>query len=142
MIRFFVPGIPIAKGNMRIFTNTKGKPFMVDKRSASLSSWASEIKSAAMKAKATVSHDAVCLDMVFHMQRPKSHYNRKGDIKESMIDKPHITRSDLDKMVRMVLDSLTGIAYADDSQVCYLDAEKSYADEGTGFKPGVTIEIS
>ena len=44
---------------------------------------------------------------------------------------------DLDKLIRAVLDSLSGIAYIDDSQVVEIIARKSYAEE-----PGLDISIS
>ena len=44
---------------------------------------------------------------------------------------------DLDKMVRAVGDSLTGVAYIDDAQIIEMTAIKSY-----GEPAGVHIEIS
>jgi Holliday junction resolvase RusA-like endonuclease len=40
----------------------------------------------------------------------------------------HITRPDLDKLVRGVCDALTGVLWIDDSQVTVLMASKAYAD--------------
>lgn len=39
------------------------------------------------------------------------------------------TRPDLDKLVRAVLDALTGIAFVDDAQVVTIAAEKRYGAE-------------
>jgi Holliday junction resolvase RusA-like endonuclease len=44
---------------------------------------------------------------------------------------------DLDKLIRAVLDALTGIAYHDDAQVVELVTTKKY-----GAEPGVDISIS
>lgn len=49
------------------------------------------------------------------------------------------TDGDIDKLVRALLDAMTGIVYKDDSQVCDSSERKRYAD---GTKPGVWIYIS
>lgn len=74
-------------------------------------------------------HDgAVEMEMIFCVTRPKSVPQSK---------RPHMTvMPDLDKFVRAVLDSLTGYAYNDDSQVVSIKALKRYADND-----GFTIKI-
>ena len=53
--------------------------------------------------------------------------------------KPYPTgKPDVDKLSRAILDSLTGIAYEDDSQVVKLTAQKVY----TYAAPGVYITVS
>lgn len=41
---------------------------------------------------------------------------------------------DLDKLIRAVLDALTGVAYRDDSQVTLILASKVYGQEGVRIK--------
>ena len=41
----------------------------------------------------------------------------------------HISRPDLDNLIKAVLDALNGIAYNDDSQICSVSASKFYAQE-------------
>lgn len=41
-----------------------------------------------------------------------------------------IRRPDLDNVIKVVLDALNGIAYADDAQVVRLEARKEYAADG------------
>ena len=48
----------------------------------------------------------------------------------------HVSRPDLDKLARALLDALTGIVYRDDSQVCSLSCSKCYAEQ-----PGVDVRI-
>ena len=60
------------------------------------------------------------------MPRPKAHLRANGDVKEAAQTLIHTKKPDIDKLVRLVLDALTGIAYVDDSQVVLLYAEKSY----------------
>lgn len=49
----------------------------------------------------------------------------------------HTSRPDIDNLQKSCLDSLNGIAYIDDSQVCYLISRKQYCDN---FE-GVIIDI-
>lgn len=54
----------------------------------------------------------------------------------------HVSKPDLDKLARAILDALTGILYRDDSQVVRIVASKRYATLGTGGEleqPGVHL---
>lgn len=51
---------------------------------------------------------------------------------------PHVKRPDVDKLMRALLDALTGIVWVDDSQVCYAMVNKVYAWNG---QPGADIII-
>lgn len=62
---------------------------------------------------------AVSVAIVFRVERPKT------------VDREHpAVQPDLDKLVRAVLDSLTGTVLADDAQVVRLVAEKRYTRSG------------
>lgn len=58
---------------------------------------------------------AISIQLDFAFIKPKT-VNR---------DRPSV-KPDLDKLIRAVLDALTGIAYTDDSQVVRILAQKSY----------------
>ena len=60
----------------------------------------------------------VSLTIIFHMRKPKS--ARKAATWP-------ITRPDVDKLARAVLDAIDGVCYGDDSQVVYICAVKEYA---------------
>jgi crossover junction endodeoxyribonuclease RusA len=51
----------------------------------------------------------------------------------------HIKKPDVDKLIRSVLDAITGVVWIDDNQVCAVEAYKQYAD--IGVSPGVNIRI-
>jgi len=51
----------------------------------------------------------------------------------------HVKRPDLDKLIRAVCDSLTGIFYRDDSQIFSIQAAKFYED--AKYPVGVKIEV-
>jgi Holliday junction resolvase RusA-like endonuclease len=73
---------------------------------------------------------AVRIVAAFYLPRPKA---LKGD-------KPHVTRPDGDKLLRGILDALTGILYLDDSQVTQVKGSKFYA--GVGESPRADIAIT
>src|SRR5262245_54945311 len=60
---------------------------------------------------------AVVLTVTFRLPRPVSAPRRVIH---------HLTKPDLDKLTRNVLDALTGVLYADDKQVVDLHARKRY----------------
>lgn len=48
-----------------------------------------------------------------------------------------ITRPDIDNYVKLLCDALNGYLFADDSQICHLEAEKVY-----GQPPRIEIDIT
>jgi len=74
---------------------------------------------------------AVKVDCTFYLQRPKSHYRTgkfAGMLKDTMLDKYHTSKPDRDNLDKLVLDSLTGYIWKDDSQVVTGVIRKEYAD--------------
>lgn len=131
-ISFRVWGTPVPKGSMRAFVN-KGKPVIVHQNSGGIGEWTQSVASAAKDARERASEhlvtDAVEVDMAFYLPRPKT-VSRKL---------PH-KRPDLDKLIRTVLDAITGILFADDGQVVHITAGKYYADKGE-LTPGVFVSV-
>jgi crossover junction endodeoxyribonuclease RusA len=73
----------------------------------------------------------VCVEVVFHFKRPASHYRGKsGELREGVPTRfAHgVQRGDLDKLLRAVLDALTGVAFADDRQVVDIHASALIGD--------------
>ena len=67
------------------------------------------------------------LTVDFHFRRPPSHLTSKGALTKSAPLYPTGRNiGDLDKLVRAVLDSLTGICYYDDSSVIDIKAKKRF----------------
>jgi len=78
----------------------------------------------------------------FYLPRPRSHF---GSGRNSQAVRPTAPRypaghmsGDIDKLTRCVLDGITGVLIADDSQVVRLSARKLFADNIT---PGVRISV-
>ena len=122
MIRFSAEGTPIQQGSMRYIGNGK----MIHNKSAELATWRATVGIAAKQAGCKPIDSPIMIVMRFRIKKPKT------------VKREHPTvPPDLDKQIRSILDALTGIAYADDSQVIDIKATKVYSDA-----PGVDIEIS
>lgn len=75
--------------------------------------------------------EAIIMDLEFYFARPRGHYKCDGTLKEDAPRYPIRTSvGDTDKLVRGVGDSLTGKAFADDSQVVRINASKHYSEKG------------
>jgi crossover junction endodeoxyribonuclease RusA len=141
--KFFIAGLPAPKGSTRAFMNRRtNRPIITHVNPLGQKAWSTAVKDSAMKAGLKPEGDcAIFMSVTFHMRRPKLHYDSKGVVKENRIDEYCITRPDIDKLSRALLDALTGIAYQDDSQVWALDAEKVFISDETDFKPGAMVDI-
>lgn len=135
MIRLYVQGKPIPKGNHKAFQRGS-KIFITDAQGGTLSDWQDAIRVQARKyCKSPISETVFFLRVTFMFKHPKNHYTAKGD-KSKHWRYYHVKRPDVDKLLRAVLDALTGTVYDDDSQVQLLNSTKKYADV-----EGAIIEI-
>lgn len=69
--------------------------------------------------------------MEFSFLRPDSHHPMKGGERDTTrlrksAPRYHVYKPDLDKLIRAVLDALTGTAYDDDRQVVHIFADKTW----------------
>lgn len=134
MISFTVYGTPRPAGSKRAFVRG-GRAMVVDANPQS-KPWKQEIAGTA----AMVMGDehpfdgALSVRLMFVMSRPQAHYLR-GEVRGSA-PLYHVSRPDVDKLSRAVLDSLTGIVWRDDAQVAVKHVKKVY-----GEHPGVTVHV-
>ena len=71
------------------------------------------------------------LSVTFVFSRPKSHFRTgkfAGELKPSA-PVYKTTKPDIDNLLKLVKDSLTGYAYRDDSQIVGVEMEKTYGPE-------------
>ena len=122
MTTFFVPGIPIQQGSMKVFGGR-----IVHNSDAELRVWRESIGwyAKAIKVELIPKEVGVSIELDFIFQRPKTS-------KRVLPTVP----PDLDKEIRSCLDALSGIAYVDDSQVVKISSTKIY-----GERAGVRISI-
>ena len=117
---FFVKGRPVPLGSLMFI---HGRP--IHARATDLAVWRADIARNAELFGFKPIASAVRVELDFIMSKPKSAKRMFPSVKP-----------DLDKLVRAVLDGLTGVAYEDDSQVVFIKATKTY-----GETQGVWIKI-
>jgi Holliday junction resolvase RusA-like endonuclease len=129
-VAFRVYGPAQPKGSARAFISRGPTPrAIVTSDNPRAKSWALLVASSAQAAaEAGPLSGALSLAITFWLPRPRS-VRRESPT----------TRPDVDKLARCVLDALTGILYADDSQVVELYACKRYALGATS--PHVAISL-
>lgn len=115
-------GTPIPQGSMKHIGNGR----MIHSRATDLATWRALIALAAKSAGCKPILAPIKITMRFRLKKPKT-------VKRDFPTVP----PDLDKLIRGVLDGLTNVAYADDSQVIDINAQKVYSEA-----LGVDIEIS
>lgn len=133
-IRFFVAGLPVPKGSAKAFV-VKGRAVVTDSAGPPLKAWAAACHGAAQTAMAGVQplDGPLDLSLVFTLVRPKSHPKSRRTWPT--------TRPDLDKLVRGVLDAMTGVVFLDDGQVVALYTEKLWAGLDAPRGPGVLVAV-
>ena len=128
-IQFFVHGLPVPQGSKKVIRGN-----VIEMADARLRSWRQDVASAAKNAMTQEGAEAgiepVDVRLMFFLPRPQGHYGtgkNANRLKPSAPPTPAV-HPDLDKLVRSVLDALTGIAFRDDKQVVSLTAAKLYSD--------------
>lgn len=115
-LTFTVPGVAVPKGSRSMF---RGRSVESSKR---WPAWKLAVGHYAIQARSDRKlkrfEDGVTLTVTFMFARPKRNKHPK-----------HISRPDLDKLVRGVCDALTGVVWIDDSQVDVVMAVKRYCHE-------------
>ena len=114
-IKFVVDAPPVSQGSMTAVYNRKlGVARVRHNAAPALSLWRSLVRERAHMAKAEVWTGPIGIRISFGIKAPQN--ARHGYPK----------RPDLDKLVRGVMDALTGCCYVDDSQVVSIQAEKVF----------------
>jgi crossover junction endodeoxyribonuclease RusA len=140
-ISFTVYGRPEPKGSMRAFltrpkvgSGKKPRAVLVPDNGKSLP-WMQQIARTAREEMSKQGFDAwdretaVAVQIVFYLARPKSAPKRRAF--------PAV-KPDVDKLARSALDSITGIVFADDSQVTDLALAKRY---GTPERVEIVVAV-
>lgn len=144
-IHFQVRGLPVAQGSPRGFV-AGGRAVVVSgatgkgSHGRALADWRHSIASEARSAMDGLPTFGGPVRVIarFVLSRPRSHF--RSDQVSLAKGAPRYPRLDIDKLARALLDSLTGVAIDDDSQVTWLSAEKAWDDEVRGWQ-GVEITV-
>lgn len=128
MLVFSVYGIAQPKGSTKAFIPKGWTRPIVTSDNPKNKNWQSLVADGASHAvqhlppaARHVLEGGVRLTVAFYLPRPKR-YQKRGAIQP-----PHVTKPDLDKLLRSVKDALKGIAWHDDSQVVDVVCMKRYA---------------
>lgn len=121
MIHFSVEGTARPQGSKRHV----GNGIMVES-SKHVANWRSWVRLKAVQAMSGREQiiGPVQIAILFQFDRPKKHSTKKG----LRPDAPqyHTSKPDADKLLRAILDALTGVCFRDDSQVAYCLVRKHY----------------
>jgi crossover junction endodeoxyribonuclease RusA len=133
-MKFFASGIPRPKGSAKAFVRN-GHAAICQDNDSDQKVWATQIVAAARVAEVPLYAAPVSIAVSFYLPRPQTHYGSKG--LKATAPALSIRKPDLDKLLRCVLDALTGIAYEDDARIARVIGTKFYADP----RPGAAITI-
>lgn len=138
LVSFSVHGRPVPQGSVVAHVRN-GKASIHYASGSGLAVWRNMVSAAARDAwTGDIYGGPIEVAVTFRMARPRNHYrNLQGDLRAAARDEQPTVMPDLDKLIRAVLDSLTGIVYRDDAQVTRIEARKMYAES-----PGVDIVIT
>lgn len=116
-LTFSVVGIAKPKGSARAFVPKGWTRAIVTSANKGVKGWEESIRAALQQYAAGVFfHGPITVRVVFELPKPK-----KPKAPE------HLTKPDLDKLVRGSLDAMKGVLWNDDSQVTNITASKRYA---------------
>ena len=138
MTEFFVIGTPAPGGSKKAFVNPKTQRVVVIDDCSRNKDWRSAVSGAAYENVPEKFDGPLAVEFVFQVVRPRGHY---GSGRNSNVLKPSApvyptVRPDVLKLSRSTEDSLSGIAFHDDSQIVDEHICKVYADT-----PGAWIRI-
>jgi len=121
-----IEGYPVPKGSLKPIRTKTGRIILVPDNQAELKVWTNTIHQQ-LVSPYMIDEGPVAVDLIFFMPRPKT-------VKR---EAPWVY-PDLDKLLRAVLDALTGKVYRDDGQVIWVHMGEEYADNE---EPGVFIRV-
>lgn len=128
-VEIIVPGTAVPQGSKRVVPTAVG-PRAVESNAVRLVPWRAAVAAAAAYAMdgAEALSGPVRVDVVFTFARPLNHYGtgRNADALKASSPLWRAQAPDVDKLLRGVFDSLSGIVFRDDAQVADVRARKLY----------------
>lgn len=126
-LTFSVPGKPVPQGGMRAFAKGN-KAFVTHSKPKELGDYRARVALAANEAGAHIVGGPVHVEATFVFPRPKAHFGtgKNGETLKPSAPYSVVTKPDADKLLRSLLDALTGVCFVDDSQVVEVCVSKVY----------------
>lgn len=132
-VAFHVAGVPTPKGSFTRMPNGAMLPAGTNASRKRATDWRMNIRNDAIGAMGERMPSRQAIRILCEFQLP---YPASSIRKWQWGWWPNVKQPDIDKLLRMLFDALTGIVWVDDSQVAFVTAHKVYAWNG---KPGVHI---
>jgi crossover junction endodeoxyribonuclease RusA len=139
-LAFTVYGVPLTKGNHRAI-RVKGMKFpIVTESNRAVASWQQLVSEGASHAIARCPEGerallsaGVRVSIAFYLPRPRK-FSKRG------VFVHHLTKPDIDRLERAILDALTAVAFHDDKQVTEVVKGKYYAGVDAPARVDVLVE--
>lgn len=135
---FVVHGVPIPQGSTRAFIPKGWNRPVITAANSKTKPWRQEIAGCALAEMERLGlskigrKTAVKISAYFSFPRPTSVSPKRFPEKT--------TKPDLDKLVRALLDALTGVVFEDDSQVVMFAAKKGFGAPGLRVRVAEVVE--
>src|SRR5215467_11817957 len=126
-ITFKVVGTPSPKGSLTRMPNGAMIPAGTVESRKRFTDWRNDCRRAAIEAMDELTPVRVSIRLMVEFRLP---YPVSSMRKYQMGWLPHTKKPDVDKLLRALMDSLTGIVWVDDAQVSFVTVNKSYAWNG------------
>lgn len=139
VVTFVVPGIAAPQGSMKPVTNKATGKTVVIGDNPKTKPWRLEVAWMARAAGCRPFAGAISVDVEVRIPRPRGHFTKSGRLKPTAPAYPE-TRPDGDKLLRAILDALTGVAYLDDGQVSDQTIRKRFCVGDSA--PETTIRVA
>jgi Holliday junction resolvase RusA-like endonuclease len=138
-VMFAVAGDPGPKGSPRVYTkDPRGRPLRAPRVRADsdkTEAWAEAVAWAAkttMRGKKPFVDQALVLEVVFYVMRPRKHYRRKDATLKALAPLVPAVKPDGDKLQRTTQDAMQGIVFDEDSRIVDWHGSKRYSEQRAG----------
>lgn len=134
MIKFTVPGNPVAKGRARSFIRNGKIGHYTPNKTVSYENLVKIVAVEAMGGSNPI-NDAVLMNVGLYVQIPASWAKKKQAQARNGEVRP-LSKPDLDNYIKAISDAMNGVVFNDDKQVVELSVKKYYSE-----LPRAEIEI-
>lgn len=143
-ITFTVYGRPQQMGSKRAFVRGN-RAIITDDNSEKRKQWANAVSTAAAEAmdRRKLIDGPVRVSVGFHFRRPKLHYGTGRNAAQLKASAPryHAQTPDVDKLIRCLLDALTGIVFRDDCLVHLMTVQRNWTEQQERAVVSITPEV-
>lgn len=123
-VRFTIPGEPVGKGRPRFYQGHAVTP----KKTREQEKLIKQMYLAQANGRAWMNGEPLEVFVRFYYPVPKSYTKKRRAAIENFEELP-TKKPDIDNCLKLLLDACNGVAWADDTQVISVTADKFYADD-------------